>query len=68
MFLTVMLIEFLHPEKLIKYFISQGNILMPHLDKASDENERNYVKMTNSNGDELNFGSNSRSYCKKNCL
>ena len=23
------------------------------LDKASDENERNYVKMTNSNGDEL---------------
>ena len=34
-------------------FYKTGKYLNASLDKASDENERNYVKMTNSNGKEL---------------
>ena len=34
-------------------FYRPGKYINASLDKASDENERNYVKMTNSNGDEL---------------
>ena len=34
-------------------FYKPGKYINASLDKASDENERNYLKMTNSNGDEL---------------
>ena len=39
--------------KVSKIFYKPGKYINASLDKASDENERNYVKMTNSNGDEL---------------
>ena len=39
--------------KINQIFYKSGKYINATLDKASDENERNYVKMTNSNGDEL---------------
>ena len=39
--------------KIDKIFYKPGSYLNASLDKASEENERNYVKMNNSNGDEL---------------
>ena len=39
--------------KIDKIFYKSGKYINASCDKASDENERNYVKMTNSNGDEL---------------
>ena len=39
--------------KINKIFYKKGKYINASLDKASDENERNYVKMTNSKGDEL---------------
>jgi len=39
--------------KINKIFYKSGKYLNASLDKASEENERNYVKMTNSSGDEL---------------
>ena len=39
--------------KIDKIFYKPGKYINASLDKASDENERNYVKMTNSSGDEL---------------
>ena len=39
--------------KIDQIFYKPGQYINASLDKASDENERNYVKMTNSNGDEL---------------
>ena len=39
--------------KINQIFYKPGKFLNASLDKASDENERNYVKMTNANGDEL---------------
>ena len=36
-----------------KIFYKPGKYINASLDKASEDNERNYVKMTNSNGDEL---------------
>ena len=39
--------------KITKIFYKPGKYINASLDKASEENERNYVKMTNSNGDEL---------------
>ena len=39
--------------KINKIFYKSGKYINASFDKASDENERNYVKMTNSNGDEL---------------
>ena len=39
--------------KINKIFYKPGSYLNASLDKASEENERNYVKMNNSNGDEL---------------
>ena len=39
--------------KIDKIFYKSGKYINASLDKASDENERNYVKMTNYNGDEL---------------
>ena len=39
--------------KITQIFYKPGKYINASLDKASDENERNYVKMTNSNGDEL---------------
>jgi len=39
--------------KIDKIFYKPGKYINASLDKASDENERNYVKMTNSNGDNL---------------
>ena len=39
--------------KIDKIFYKSGKYINASLDKASDENERNYIKMTNSNGDEL---------------
>ena len=39
--------------KIIKIFYKSGKYINASFDKASDENERNYIKMTNSNGDEL---------------
>ena len=39
--------------KVTKIFYKAGKYINASLDKASEENERNYVKMTNSNGDEL---------------
>ena len=39
--------------KVTKIFYKPGKYINASLDKASEENERNYVKMTNSNGDEL---------------
>ena len=39
--------------KIIKIFYKPGKYINASLDKASEENERNYVKMINSNGDEL---------------
>ena len=39
--------------KITQIFYKHGKYINASLDKASDKNERNYVKMTNSNGDEL---------------
>ena len=39
--------------KITKIFYKPGKYINASFDKASDENERNYVKMINSNGDEL---------------
>jgi len=39
--------------KINQIFYKPGKYVNASLNKASDENERNYVKMTNSNGDEL---------------
>ena len=39
--------------KINKIFYKKGKYINASLDKASDENERNYVKMTNSKGNEL---------------
>ena len=39
--------------KIDQIFYKPGQYINASLDKASDENERNYVKMKNSNGDEL---------------
>ena len=39
--------------KIMKIFYKPGEFINASLDKASEKNERNYVKMTNSNGDEL---------------
>ena len=39
--------------KIDKIFYKPGKYINASFNKASDENERNYVKMTNSNGDEL---------------
>ena len=41
--------------KIDKIFYKPGKYINASFDKASEENERNYVKMTNSNGDELIF-------------
>ena len=39
--------------KIDKIFYKPGKYLNASLDKASDQNERNYLKMTNTNGDHL---------------
>ena len=39
--------------KIGQIFYKPGKYINASLDKASDENERNYVKMTNSKGDDL---------------
>ncbi len=39
--------------KINQIFYKPGKYINASLDKASEENERNYIKMTNSNGDEL---------------
>ena len=39
--------------KITQIFYKPGKYINASLDKASEENERNYVKMTNSNGEEL---------------
>ena len=39
--------------KIKKIFYKPGKYINASLDKASEENERNYVKMINSNGEEL---------------
>ena len=39
--------------KVNKIFYKPGKYINASLDKASDDNERNYIKMTNSNGNEL---------------
>jgi len=39
--------------KIIKIFYKPGEFINASLDKASEKNERNYVKMINKNGDEL---------------
>ena len=39
--------------KITEIFYKPGEYLNASLDKASEKNERNYVKMLNSNGDEL---------------
>ena len=38
---------------IIQIYYKPGKYINASLDKASEENERNYVKMTNSNGDEI---------------
>ena len=45
MFLIVMLIESLASGKITKIFYKPGKYLNASLDKASEDNERNYVKM-----------------------
>ena len=39
--------------KIIQIFYKPGEFINASLDKASEKNERNYVKMINKNGDEL---------------
>ena len=39
--------------KIDKIFYNPGKYLNASLDKASEENERNYIRMNNTNGDEL---------------
>ena len=39
--------------KITQIYYKSGKYMNASLDKASEENERNYVKMINSNGDEL---------------
>ena len=39
--------------KITQILHKPGKYINASLDKASEDNERNYVKMTNSNGDEL---------------
>ena len=54
--------------KINKIFYKKGKYINASLDKASDENERNYVKMTNSKGDELILVQIAGINSKKNCL
>ena len=51
--LIVMLIGFPVQEKLQKFYINQENLLNASLDKASEDNERNYYKISNSNGEDI---------------
>ena len=39
--------------KITQVYYKPGKYINASLDKASEENERNYIKMTNSNGEEL---------------
>ena len=39
--------------KIVQIFYKPGKYINASLDKASDENERNYIKMTDSHGNEL---------------
>jgi phosphatidylserine decarboxylase len=39
--------------QIVKIYYKPGKYLNASLDKSSEENERNYIKMKNSNGDEL---------------
>ena len=48
-----MLTEYPCSGKITQILHKPGKYINASLDKASEENERNYVKMTNSNGDEL---------------
>jgi len=41
--------------KITQIYYKPGKYINASLDKASDENERNYIKMINSNGNELIF-------------
>ena len=41
--------------KINQIFYKPGKYINASLDKASEENERNFIKMTNTNGDELIF-------------
>ena len=47
--------KLINPKKLEinKIFYKPGKYINASLDKASEENERNYIKMNNSTGDEL---------------
>ena len=45
MYLIVMLIEFLFLEKIEEIYYKPGKFLNASLDKASEENERNYFKI-----------------------
>ena len=49
--------------KITQVFYKPGKYLNASLDKASDENERNYVKMLNLHRRRNNFSSNSRINC-----
>ena len=40
-------------EKLKKYYYKPGKFLNASLDKASEENERNYYKIKNKDGEEI---------------
>jgi len=53
MFSIVMLIGHLVQEKLQKFYINHGKFFNASLDKASEENERNYYKISNSNGEDI---------------
>ena len=52
MYLIVMLIEH-HSGKVEEIYYKPGKFLNASLDKASEENERNYYKIKSKNGEEI---------------
>ena len=54
--------------KISEILYKPGKFLNASLDKASEDNERNYYKITNNHGEDSYCCSDCRFNCQKNCL
>ena len=54
--------------KISEILYKPGKFLNASLDKASEDNERNYYKIMNSQGEEVYCCANCRFDSKKNCM
>ena len=52
--------------KVTEILYKPGKFLNASLDKASEDNERNYYKISNSSGEDINCCSDCRTYSQKN--